>query len=85
MLCALHALPPDDSEPSASPLAFSSFACGHKYAPPGAVVGAGELLFEIVPNQDQLVMEARVRPVDIGSITLGMPARVHFSTLSRQE
>jgi len=49
------------------------------------VVGAGELLFEIVPNQDQLVMEARVRPVDIGSITLGMPARVHFSTLSRQE
>ncbi|MBP6726609.1 MAG: HlyD family efflux transporter periplasmic adaptor subunit, partial [Thauera sp.] len=40
----------------------------------GGVVGPGELLMEIVPSNDRLIIEAKVRPEDIDRVRLGLPA-----------
>jgi HlyD family type I secretion membrane fusion protein len=42
----------------------------------GAVVRPGEALLEIVPQDDQLDVDAHVRPEDIDDIRIGGPARV---------
>ena len=49
---------------------------------PGAVVEAGETLFEIVPEQTTLLIEARVRPADIEDVAVGKTTRISFSTLN---
>lgn len=45
----------------------------------GGVVGAGEQLLDIVPNQKPLVIEARIKPEDISKVGAGMPARVRLT------
>ncbi|WP_206062600.1 HlyD family type I secretion periplasmic adaptor subunit [Kushneria phosphatilytica] len=45
----------------------------------GGVVDPGASLMEIVPIEDQLQVEARVQPRDIGFIHQGMPATVKIS------
>jgi adhesin transport system membrane fusion protein len=42
----------------------------------GGTVRAGEPIAEIVPSEEGLVVEAAVRPNDIGQIRIGQPARV---------
>ena len=42
----------------------------------GGIVRAGDPIVEVVPADDQLVVEALVSPKDIGFIKLGQPARV---------
>lgn len=42
----------------------------------GGVVGPGEVLMEIVPSNDRLIIEARVRPQDIDRVMVGLPAGV---------
>ena len=42
----------------------------------GSAVGAGEPVVEIVSDDDTLLIEARVRPQDIGSVRLGQRAKV---------
>ena len=44
------------------------------FTTPGAVVGPGEPILEIMPAEDRLLIEARVEPKDIGYVTLGMRA-----------
>jgi HlyD family secretion protein len=44
----------------------------------GGVIGAGETIMLIVPQQDQLVVEARVAPVDIDQIVKGAPVQVRI-------
>jgi membrane fusion protein, adhesin transport system len=44
----------------------------------GGVLGAGEELMEIVPVEDELLIEARVRPADIARIAPGLVANVRF-------
>ncbi len=44
----------------------------------GGVIGAGETIMLIVPRQDQLVVEARVAPVDIDQIVKGAPVQVRI-------
>ena len=46
------------------------------FSTPGAVVGPGEPILEIVPAQDRLLIEARVQPKDIGYVTQGMAATI---------
>lgn len=46
----------------------------------GGVVGAGEPIAEIVPESDELVVEARVNPIDIDRVSEGQEARIRFST-----
>lgn len=44
----------------------------------GAVILPGETLLHIVPKTDALVVEARVRPVDIDQLHRGQGARIRF-------
>src|SRR5690606_2690371 len=44
----------------------------------GAVLRAGDEVLQIVPTDDELIVEAQVEPADIGFIRLGQPASVKF-------
>jgi HlyD family secretion protein len=44
----------------------------------GGVIAAGETIMMIVPRADQLVVEARVAPVDIDQIVKGAPVQVRI-------
>ena len=50
-----------------------------KFTSPGAVVGPGEAIADIVPRDAQLVLEARVRPEDIANVHLGQRSRIKFT------
>jgi len=45
----------------------------------GGVVKPGETIAEIVPSDDQLVIEARIKTKDIGFVAPGMLARIKFT------
>ncbi len=42
----------------------------------GGVVAPGETIAEIVPSEDTLVVEARIKPADIGFLYIGQEAKV---------
>jgi adhesin transport system membrane fusion protein len=44
----------------------------------GGVLKSGEELLQIVPLDDQLIVEAKVRPSDIGMLKKGLPANIRF-------
>lgn len=46
----------------------------------GGVLGPGSLIAEIVPESDELVIEASVSPIDIDRLSEGQEARIRFST-----
>ncbi|QOF80465.1 MULTISPECIES: HlyD family type I secretion periplasmic adaptor subunit [unclassified Variovorax] len=50
-----------------------------KFTSPGAVVGPGEAIADIVPSDAQLMIEARIRPEDISNVHLNQHARVKFT------
>lgn len=45
----------------------------------GGVVQPGETIVEIVPSEDSLLVEAKVKPSDIGFLRIGQEARVKLS------
>ncbi len=45
----------------------------------GGVVKPGDPVVEIVPEDDVLIIEAKVKPKDIGFLRPGLPAKVKFS------
>ena len=45
----------------------------------GGVIKPGEVLLEIVPTEDKLLIEAKILPKDIGFIHLGLPAMVKIT------
>lgn len=45
----------------------------------GGVVSPGEPILEILPHDDQLRIEGRIDPKDIGFVYVGMPATIKFS------
>jgi len=45
----------------------------------GQVVGIGELLAEIVPTDQALIVEAQVQPKDIAKVKIGQKAKIAFS------
>lgn len=49
---------------------------------PGAVVGPGDGLAELLPTTDDLVVEARLSPLDIDQVSLGQQASLRFSALN---
>ena len=46
----------------------------------GGVVKAGEVLAEVVPAGDQLVVEARLLPQDVGYVEVDQPAQVRLQS-----
>jgi HlyD family secretion protein/epimerase transport system membrane fusion protein len=47
----------------------------------GGVVGPGESILDIVPHGAELLIDARVLPVDIDEVTTGQEARINFLSL----
>lgn len=50
----------------------------------GGVVRQGETVLEIVPDADALIVEARVRPLDIDEVEKGQTTEVRFSGLKQR-
>lgn len=49
-----------------------------QYFTPGGVVGPGHPIMDIVPQDDTLIVEARLRPVDVDDVAEGLPAEVRL-------
>lgn len=45
---------------------------------PGGVIGAGDTLLDLVPEQDHMIVNARIRPEDIDVVHTGLPALVRL-------
>lgn len=45
----------------------------------GAVIGPGETVLEVVPIIDNLVVDARISPMDIDRVSIGQTAEIRFS------
>lgn len=50
----------------------------------GGVIGAGEQIMLIVPNEDALVVETHVQPQDIDQIRIGQEAGLKFTSFSQR-
>lgn len=50
----------------------------------GGVVEPGEPIMLIVPHNDRLLVEARIKPSDIDQVHTGRPARLRFGTFDQQ-
>jgi HlyD family secretion protein len=50
----------------------------------GGVVGPGQPILDFVPRDDKLVVEARVRPEDVGVVRVGMPAEVRIHAYNQR-
>ena len=48
----------------------------------GGVIGAGDPVMVIVPEEDPLIVEAQVRPQDIDQVRMGQPAIMRFPNAS---
>lgn len=55
-----------------------------RYHTPGGVVEAGKSIMELVPVNDDLVIETRVRPQDIDHVKRGLPAVVRLTALNKR-
>ena len=50
----------------------------------GSVIGPGEPLMLIVPEGEVLIIRARVRPQDIDSVSVGLPARIRLTAFNQR-
>lgn len=50
----------------------------------GGVIGPREPLMDIVPEQERLIVEARVNPNDIDVVRPGLPAKIRFSAYKQR-
>lgn len=50
----------------------------------GGILQPGEILLEIVPENDNLVVEAKILPTDIDDVRMGLPAEVQFTAFSQR-
>jgi HlyD family type I secretion membrane fusion protein len=55
-----------------------------RYHTPGGVVEAGKSIMELLPLNDDLVIETRVRPQDIDHVKRGQHATVRLTALNRR-
>jgi len=60
----------------------SGMVLGLKVHTLGAVIAAGQPILEIVPDNADLIIEARVNPNDIDRVAAGKPADVRFSAFN---
>ncbi|WP_458759424.1 HlyD family type I secretion periplasmic adaptor subunit [Afipia sp. TerB] len=50
----------------------------------GSVIGAGETIMRIVPDQDRLVVESRIEPREIDQVKLGQTAVLRFTNFNQR-
>lgn len=53
------------------------------FAAIGEVVKPAEVIMEIVPDRDEMVVEAAISPVDIDQVEAGQHARIRFTAFNR--
>jgi HlyD family secretion protein len=58
---------------------------GLKVQTAGMVVGPGAVLAEVVPADEQMVLSARVSPLDVQSVAIGQRAEIRFPGLSTRQ
>lgn len=58
------------------------FAQNLRFHTTGGVIRPGEVVVEIVPVEDRMVINARVSPIDIDSVRPGLVAEVKFSAFA---
>ncbi|HYD69850.1 HlyD family type I secretion periplasmic adaptor subunit [Azospirillum sp.] len=58
---------------------------GLKYFTPGGVVAPGTAILDIVPQDDSLLVEARVQPTDIDVVQVGLKAHVHLTAYKQRK
>ncbi|WMS41506.1 HlyD family type I secretion periplasmic adaptor subunit [Acuticoccus sp. MNP-M23] len=51
----------------------------------GGVIAPGATILKIVPDSDELIVEAQVSPINVDEISMGQDAHVMFSGLSSRE
>jgi len=51
----------------------------------GGVVGPGELLMEVVPDRDDLVVQGRIQPEDLDRLAVGLPTGVKLSAFNQRK
>lgn len=51
----------------------------------GAVVGPGEHILEIVPDEQNMVMRVRIRPMDADNVVVGQPVNVRLSAFEGRQ
>lgn len=51
----------------------------------GAVIPPGGRILDIVPQNEKLIVEARVSPIDIDRVTLGQTAEIRFSAFKSRD
>ena len=55
-----------------------------RFFTPGGVIGPGEPILDIVPLDDRLVVEARIRPLDIDVVRPGLAAEVRLTAFKQR-
>ena len=55
-----------------------------KFFTAGGVIGPGEPILDIVPENDELVIEAQVQPIDIDVVQTGLKAQVTLSAFKQR-
>ena len=55
-----------------------------RYHTPGGVIEAGKSILELLPVQEELIIEARVKPQDIDNVKLGQSATVRLTAANRR-
>ncbi|MEQ8405924.1 MAG: HlyD family type I secretion periplasmic adaptor subunit [Oceanicaulis sp.] len=50
----------------------------------GGVIRPGEPILDIVPEEEALIISARLSPIDVDLVTIGQTAAVHLSALPQQ-
>lgn len=55
-----------------------------KFHTPGGIIGPGQAILDIVPQEEDLIVEARVSPMDIDVVNEGLEAQVHLSALAQR-
>lgn len=55
-----------------------------RYHTPGGVIEGGKDIMEILPLQEELIIEARIQPKDIDSVKMGQRAAVRLTALNRR-
>jgi len=50
----------------------------------GGVVAPGETILELVPSDDRLIVEAKISPIDIDDVQMGLEAGVRFSAFNQR-
>jgi HlyD family secretion protein len=56
-----------------------------RFTTPGGVIQPGEPVLDLVPLEDELIIEAQVRPTDIDDVAAGQSAHVMFPYLPQRQ